>query len=68
MLNSSAGCLSGKDGDLTAVAHAKGGGDAVLELKLDALGDGEIDEPFAVLANLPLGALGELRKLCAFGL
>ena len=68
MLNSSAGCLSGKNGNLAAVAHAKSGGDAVLELKLDTLRDGEVDEAFAVLAYVPLYPLGELRKLCTFGL
>ncbi len=62
------GCLSGKNGDLAAVAHAKRGSDAVLELQLNALTRGEVDEPFAVRSNLPLHALGELRKLCAFGL
>ncbi len=61
-------CLSGKDGDPAAVAHAQRGCDGFLELKLDALGGGEVDQAFAVLANFAGGALGELRKLCAFGL
>ncbi len=60
--------LAGKDGDAAAVAHAQGGGDGFLELKLDTLGDGEVDQPFAELANLSPGALGECGKLGPFGL
>ena len=68
MLNSSAGFLAGKDGDAAAVAHPHGGGDALLELQFDTLGDGEVDQPFAELANLSPGALGECGKLGPFGL
>ena len=46
----------------------KRGGDALLELKLDALGDDEVDQAFAVLAYFALDALCEVGKLCAFGL
>ena len=57
---SSAGCLSGKNGDLPAVAHAQRGCDGFLELKLDALGNDEVEQAFAVLAYLSGRALGEL--------
>ena len=53
--------LCGKDGDLAAVAHAESGSDAVPELKLDTLGDGEVNQAFAILADLPFHSLGELR-------
>ena len=39
-----------------------------LPLGFDVLGDGEVDESFAVLANLTLDALFQVGKLCAFGL
>ena len=60
--------LSGEYGDLAAVAHAQHGCDEFPELELDALADGEIDQAFAVLPDFAGAALGELRKLCAFGL
>ena len=61
-------CLTGKDGDLAAVAHPQCGRDGIFELKLDALGNDEVEQAFAVLAYLSGSALGELGKLCAFGL
>ena len=61
-------CLTGKDGDLAAVAHPQCGRDGLLELKLDALDVDEVDQAFAILAYLSGGALGEPEKLCAFGL
>ena len=51
------GCLSGKDGDGASVAHPQRGGDALLELKLNALRDDEVEQPFAVLAYLTLHTL-----------
>ena len=59
--------LSGKNGNPSAVADAKRGGDLLGKDKLDALGFDERNETVAVLANraahLPHGG-----KLCAFGL
>ncbi len=55
-------CLSGKDGDAAAVAHAECRGDALFELKLDALGDQKVDEAFTVLAYFTLHALREIGE------
>jgi hypothetical protein len=35
--------LSGEDGDSASIAHPQGGSNVLLELKLDALGEDEID-------------------------
>src|ERR1700721_84328 len=63
------GCgLSGKDGDTASVAHAKCGGDALLELKLDTLRDQKVDEAFPVLAYFAFHPLREIGERCALGL
>src|ERR1700761_6877803 len=55
--------LSGKNGDFASVAHPQSGCDALLELKLDALRDDEVDQPFAVLAYFTLYPLLQFGKL-----
>ncbi len=62
------GCLSGKNGNLAAVAHAQRGCNRFLELKLDALTRDEVDQALAVPADFAGGPRGELREVCAFGL
>ena len=63
MLNSSADACPGKIAILPPVAHTQRGCDGVLELKLDALRDGERRSGVrGVLSNLAGGALGEGRE------
>jgi hypothetical protein len=52
VLNSSAARLTGKHGDSASVAHPQSGGDALFELKLDALGAMTVDQPFPVLSHI----------------
>jgi hypothetical protein len=59
---------TGQDSDLASVAHAQRGSDALLELKLDALCEDEIDQPLPVLADIARDALGQFGKLLAFRL
>ena len=60
--------LTGKDGDSAAVAHPRRGRNAVFELKPDALGGDEVEQPLPVLPNIAGHTLGQLGKVCAFGL
>ena len=63
------GCaLAGEDGDSTAVAHPQRWRDALFELKPDALGGDEVEQPFAVLSDIALYSFGKLGKICAVGL
>src|SRR4051812_27261494 len=55
--------LSREKSDFSAVAHPQSGCDALLELKLDALCDDEVDQPFAVLAYFTLYTLLQFGKL-----
>jgi hypothetical protein len=52
------GCtLTGKDGDSTAVAHSQRWRDALFELKPDALGGDEVEQPVPVLSDIARDSL-----------
>ena len=68
VLNSSAAACPGSRGDAAAVAHPQRGRDALFELKLDALGEGEVDQPLPVLADAALDPRGQFGELGTLGL
>ncbi len=50
------GCaLTGEDGDAATVAHPQSWRDALFELKPDALGSNEVEQPFPVLSHIVAG-------------
>ena len=63
------GCaLTGKDGDSATVAHPQSWRDALFELKPDALGGNEVEQPLPVVSNIAGYALRKFGKVFAFGL
>ena len=63
------GCaLTGQDGDSAAVAHPQRWRDALFELKPDALGGNEFEQPLPVVSNIAGYALRKFGKVFAFGL
>ena len=67
MLNSSGG-LAGKQDDLASVTHAQSGGDALLELKQDALRCDEVEQPFRGVSHLATETARKRGKLQALSL
>jgi hypothetical protein len=63
------GCsLTGKDGDSAPVTYPQSWCNALLELKPDALGRNEVEQPLPVLPDTASDALRQFGKVFTFGL